>query len=211
MDLQKRLLNLLGDLNVSEDKACKLSEKVIQAYSDPSRHYHGVGHIEHCLRELDLIPQSLNVDRQSIELAIWYHDVVHSPGKKDNEERSARCFEKDLSDNLEHEQLAKVIRMIRASTHQEDVTGADLDLLVFLDIDMSILGQPLPEFRNYEKEVRTEYRLVPRLIFLYSRKRLLRRLLTSRIFKSDFFYEKYEAQARKNISGLLKELPYSWI
>lgn len=208
-NLKSRLFRFLKGLNVPEEKAHHLTEKIIQAYSSASRHYHGLGHLEYCLNELDQLPQTLRVNRQSVELAIWYHDLVYAPEREDNEKRSALCFLEDLTDDLNPELLDKVTKMILASGHHEGVIETDLDLEFFLDIDRSILGRSEEEFMNYERAIQEEYKDLPRAVFYSLRKRFLSDLLIRPIFRTRLFYKKYEAQARENISRLLEKTPYS--
>lgn len=208
--LKNRFLKLLDSLSIPDPQAHKLAKRVIEAYNYSDRHYHGLRHIQHCLEELDRLPRDLNVNKQKIELAIWYHDLIYDPKKSDNEEKSAFCFQSDFKEHLDEKDLSQIFEMIMASKHQGcHNDGLDLDL--FLDIDMSVLGQPESDFMDYEMAIRAEYKSIPKWLFFYSRKRFFKKLLKSRIYRTQNFYERYEAQARKNISRLLRQNPYRWI
>ena len=54
------------------------------------RHYHNLSHIRMCLNELNFIKtKNTKYDFDSIELAIWYHDIIYDPKMDNNEEKSA--------------------------------------------------------------------------------------------------------------------------
>src|SRR4051794_16262917 len=63
-------------------------DQLIAAYTAQDRYYHGIDHIADCLREFDSVGH-LASDPQSIQLAIWFHDVVYDGRRMDNEELSA--------------------------------------------------------------------------------------------------------------------------
>ena len=53
-------------------------------YAEPHRHYHTLTHIFRCLRQLDAA-KSLIEAPDAVEIAVWFHDVVHDPEACDNE------------------------------------------------------------------------------------------------------------------------------
>src|SRR5205823_640248 len=59
---------------------------LVAAYTAPDRHYHDIGHIISCLRELDGV-RRLARNPVALELAIWFHDVIYDGRQQDNEER----------------------------------------------------------------------------------------------------------------------------
>jgi len=63
--------------------------RLVAAYSEPHRHYHGATHVEHCLREFES-SNHLAQQPDEVEFAIWLHDAVYDPRANDNEEQSAQ-------------------------------------------------------------------------------------------------------------------------
>ena len=59
--------------------------------SAAGREFHNLGHIDDCLRHFDEIAPRL-MDRDAVEIALWFHDAVYEPGNPDNERRSAQLF-----------------------------------------------------------------------------------------------------------------------
>jgi predicted metal-dependent HD superfamily phosphohydrolase len=76
-----------------------------------------------------------------------------------------------------------------------------------VDIDLSIFGQVAERFWNYEQQIRREYEWVPVNIFTTKRAEILEKFLARpRIFGTDFFFSKYEAQARENLMESVRRL-----
>ena len=62
--------------------------RVMRGWSSWGRHYHTISRLEACLKELDTSRQ-LAAPPGEVELSIWFHDVVYSTWRSDNEARSA--------------------------------------------------------------------------------------------------------------------------
>lgn len=78
-ELKDRLLNFLKEqFNADEIVISKIADKIFSRYSENTRHYHNLEHIQNALWELDQLPNE-GIDKLSIELAIWYHDIVYIP------------------------------------------------------------------------------------------------------------------------------------
>ena len=74
-------------------------------------------------------------DPDSIELSIWFHDVVYDPEADDNELRSAELFDSLLGTNLSPERAARIHRLIRVTEHPSE--PEDMDARLMVDIDLS--------------------------------------------------------------------------
>jgi predicted metal-dependent HD superfamily phosphohydrolase len=109
------------------------------AYTETSRAYHNLDHIDHCLVEFAIARQLAN-DPIAVEAAIWFHDVIYDTHRKDNEERSAEFASAALAKAGASESFCRnVSTLILATKHQSKPTSNDASLLT--DIDLSILGQ----------------------------------------------------------------------
>lgn len=174
-------------------------------YSESHRAYHTLEHIEHCLDELEQV-RKLAINPDAVEFALWYHDAIYDTKAKDNEERSATLAVEvvrsaSLSDNLG--QL--VVNLITATKHAAAPTDPDVQLLV--DIDLSIFGQSEDKFDEYERQVRKEYEWVAEDAFVAGRSAIMKSFLDRQtIYSTQFFRNKYEAQARRNIKRSLARL-----
>jgi predicted metal-dependent HD superfamily phosphohydrolase len=195
MTLETRWTNLWERLGGRGDSISAFNDLTAR-YSEPHRAYHTLAHIEHCLAEFDAV-RPLAADPDAIELAVWYHDAVYDPKAADNEQRSAAL----AFDAIEHASLPaslarSVAELIVATKHRELPTDGDAQLLV--DIDLSILGQSEERFDEYERQIRKEYERVPEEQFVAGRAKILQSFLDRpTIYATQFFREKYEAQARR--------------
>jgi predicted metal-dependent HD superfamily phosphohydrolase len=140
-----------------------------------------------------------------IEIALWFHDAVYDTSRTDNEERSAQWAERYLSsERAERAIVSRIATMIRA-TEKHDPRGADAELLV--DIDLGILGAATTAFEAYDQGLRREYEWVPEDAYRETRHAFLHELLAREtIYRTDTFRRKYEARARRNLSGKVREL-----
>lgn len=191
-------------------------KKIVQAYDEPAReglqsfarHYHNWQHLTACLVELENARVHFsNLDLPSVEMALWFHDVIYNPKASDNEEESARTAASVLkAGNAPQRLVSKVIALILATKiHPPE---ADPDTALLLDIDLSILGKSVAEYNAYEDAIRAEYAWVPQAIFADGRHRILEKfLMRPCIYLTPYFRGLYESQARANLARALQRLP----
>lgn len=174
-------------------------------YSEPHRAYHTLHHIAECLQLLEQT-QKLAISSPCLELAIWFHDAIYDPRKADNEERSAEWAQRELrraGASLELQQ--RVIDLVMVTCHNGAPQTPDEELMS--DIDLAILGTGVSRFDEYEQQVRQEYRHVPTQQFRPARKKILTEFLErDRIYFTEWFRERREAQARANLQRSLTRL-----
>ncbi|HWB25252.1 MAG TPA: hypothetical protein VG738_07220 [Chitinophagaceae bacterium] len=85
------------------------------------------------------------------------------------------------------------------ATKLHDKTG-DTDTDIFTDTDLCILGKDWEAYSRYSAQVREEYKVYPDFVYNPGRKKVLNHFLQmERIFKTGYFFNLYESQARKNI------------
>ncbi|HWE98064.1 MAG TPA: pantetheine-phosphate adenylyltransferase [Tepidisphaeraceae bacterium] len=178
---------------------------LLLAYESPGRHYHNLHHIVQCLQELDSA-RGLATAPDAMELAIWFHDAVYDPERHDNEVRSADLAAQALADaGVPAATTARVVGLIKATTHR--ATPLDDDERLLVDIDLSILGRPWEEFDAYEKAIRAEYAHVPDDAFRHGRTAVLRRFLARpNLFSTAAFRSRFEAPARQNLGRAISRL-----
>ncbi len=174
-------------------------------YSDLARAYHGKAHIADCLEQFDAV-RELFEHPDDAEFALWYHDLVYDSRAKDNEARSADWAAKELGfGGAGVETIERVRKFIDATRHVEIPTDNDARLIV--DIDLSILGRDAAAFDAYDAAIRKEYAWVPEDQYRKGRAGVLRSFLKrERIYLSDYFFERFEKQARANIVRVIARL-----
>ncbi len=178
-------------------------------YSEPQRAYHTWAHIEHMLSLASEIKDQLN-DPLAVLIAILWHDAIYDPQAKDNEEQSAELCAEACKTDCPEVSLKRACTMIRATAgHTLDnvTTETKSDCMIFLDIDLSILGADDTTYDQYDTNIRREYAHVPDDIYRVGRSAILSDFLTrKRLFFTDYFHEKLDAQARANLKRSLVKL-----
>jgi predicted metal-dependent HD superfamily phosphohydrolase len=180
--------------------------KIVRAYGEAHRFYHNAEHIAECLQELRDAKFLIGEHHDEIEMAVWLHDVVYDPTRHDNEPLSAQ-FGADLCHDAQLPvSFAKHLEeLILATRHNATPRASQAQWMV--DIDLSILGKPEDRFSRYERDVRKEYGFVPEEIFRSKRAEIMEAFLRrDRIFNHAFFVERYEKQARENLTASIGKL-----
>ncbi|CAN5681198.1 hypothetical protein BH10BDE1_BH10BDE1_00110 [soil metagenome] len=186
-----------------------LATDVVASYEDGTRHYHNLSHIHHCLEALDQIkarsanPNLTDHDAATIELALWYHDIIYQPFSKTNERDSAERLFRELSNYKTDLRFKLANEMILASANHLAAEPSTEAVALFLDLDMGILGQQPKDYQAYARNIRLEYAKVPALLFYRGRKKLLKNWISQPIYRTNYFKEHFEAQAKQNLKNEL--------
>ena len=181
------------------------------AYASPPRAYHDFLHVHEVLRHYAQVAAGPGwAQPVEVYLAVLYHDAIYQPGRKDNEAQSAALAMEQIAQWLPEHGIdsLRVAELIGLTARHgqfapEDFAedGFALDARHFLDCDMAILGAEPAVFEAYDRAIAQEYRgHVPGLLFRRNRRRFLEGLLArERIYLSDWFHQRYDAQARRNL------------
>jgi predicted metal-dependent HD superfamily phosphohydrolase len=185
-----------------------IHRELVSLYSQPHRHYHNLHHIAECIAEFDSA-RHLASRPVAVELAIWFHDAIYDTRALDNEERSAELARQRIAEAGGSADLCKAVAVLVLATKSHDPSPhPDAPLLV--DVDLSILGQPMERFQEYEAQIRREYDWVPEETFAAKRAEILERFLArERIYTTDPFFAKYEQRARANLLNSVRRLTKS--
>lgn len=171
-----------------------------------SRPYHNLTHLAYMLNmykiylthtdKNDITPHTTF----NITLAIFLHDYIYDVERDDNEEASAQLAHEICKGAMFYHPRKILFDLILATKHINDtpLTG---DAAILADIDLSLLGTQSPQiWDNYCAGIRKEYAIYSNQKYAHSRIAFLKRLLMrKRIFNTEFFYQRFEKQARKNI------------
>src|SRR6266851_2848459 len=180
-----------------------------RSYDSPWRFYHTWSHIASCLAQF---AEHKFDNPRTVLLALLYHDAVYVPGDKDNEIRSAELAERMLRfrSSVPESERRSISRMIllTADHHSADhrLTPDEAKLI---DIDLSILGQAWPVYREYMQGVRREFcpGVTSDFKFRIGRRAFLEKLLRQRrIFLTDEMAGRLEVRARFNIGREIDSL-----
>lgn len=177
-------------------------EELAAAYAMPGRHYHNLAHIEDCLAALARVADLSAHEHETLSEAIWWHDVVYDPTRRDNEERSAELAEQHVRAGL-HQEVGRLIRLTK--TH--DVDAGDRLGAILISIDLSILGADPARYDAYAASIRREFIHVSDTDYRIGRARVLRHFASRPvIFPDPDFAATFDRQARANLARELQTL-----
>ncbi len=205
-ELGNRFARYLFAINpdVTPAQAKTLWLDVAARYNDTQRAYHSLAHIQQLFVQFDQTMAYLH-NPHLIALALYYHDVIYDPMRSDNELKSAEYMVDKLKHYLSDDQRRTIYALIiMTATHQLDgLTDSDKcsDAAYLLDMDLSILGTPWPQYERYAQAVRQEYAHVSDIDYRVGRIAVLKKLLTHpKIYLTQYYYKRLEQQARENMA-----------
>ncbi|CEM13017.1 unnamed protein product [Vitrella brassicaformis CCMP3155] len=212
-------------LKVDEEVADVWFMRLVDMHLEPWRHYHTLRHIS------DLI--SLQTTHSppvpppcacAISLAVWFHDAIYVPHRKDNEERSAELLEafiQEVSLRVMHRQVADAaVLFVRATASHFEWAGASgaerlraegwgeewvQAMQWFLDFDLSVLASEKEKYDAYADQIRLEYTHLAPSVYRSERAKFLRSLL-DRPQLFSHLGGTAEADARRNIRAEVERL-----
>lgn len=206
-DLYQRWTSLCTSYSENSELIQQFWDEISDHYSDPERTYHNFSHLVAMMNRYDQCQEEID-DKDCLLFAIFYHDIIYQFGQNDNEVKSAELAVNRLTDlGLTEEKVHRCYELIVATkSHDRD---DDKDVRFMLDIDIGVLAETKDDYLRYTSEIRKEYRMYSDEEYRKGRILVLQRFLEMpRIFKSDFFHQKHEEQARINLESelhLLKE------
>jgi predicted metal-dependent HD superfamily phosphohydrolase len=178
------------------------------AYGEAHRAYHNATHIKALLGWFDRIADDPGWQAPAdVYAAIVFHDAIYDPAAKDNEARSAAWARRAITEHALPASAARVVELIELTAKHGGLETASGDAALFLDADMSILGAPIDVYREYARNVRHEYKSVPAAAYRTGRGAFLESVARKpRIYFTDYFHTRLDAQARTNLADELATL-----
>lgn len=186
-------------------EAMAVGRGLAAAWAEPHRRYHSIAHLLDILVRVDQLAAYAD-DADAVRLAAWYHDCVYA-GLPDDEERSARRAEDDLSRlDVAPGMVDEVARLVRMTVSHDPAPG-DRNGEVLSDADLAALALPRDLYRLNTSEIRAEYGHVPDDVFRKGRLQVLMALLDGpSVFRTEPGRQWWEAAARDNLRAELATL-----
>ena len=101
-----------------------------------------------------------------------FHDVIYIAGRKDNEQKSADVAAFWLTKlNFEPNQIQLISEIIKATTTHK---SSNFITQLFIDMDLSILGESEIKYLEYKAQIRKEHAQIPNCLYKIGRKRFLK-------------------------------------
>jgi predicted metal-dependent HD superfamily phosphohydrolase len=196
--MQRGWVNLLAPFGVPPAAAYPAFDELVEAYTEPHRHYHTLEHVGEVLRVVGRLKGG-----PAVLLAGWYHDAVYDPKAKDNEARSADRAERGLSSlGLPAEVVKLVSDLVRSTAHLDATTFSGPDFDILHDADLAILGAAEQRYARYAADIRKEYAWVPDADYRAGRRKVLEAFLArERVYRTDVLFAEGEDAARRNMTA----------
>ena len=184
----------------------KWLDTLTRHYSDPGRHYHNLHHVAEVLRLLEHFEPNA-ADHDALRFAAWFHDAVYDTRSNTNEDESAALAERALVELGVPAIKIDLVRRLILATKKHEAEGDQPDAGLFLDADLSILGTDEETYLAYSEAIRQEYAWVPEPAYREGRAKVLTNFLRrERLYYTEPFAQRFEAQARRNLSDEISRL-----
>ena len=203
--MKSRWHTLASSYSSDQELIDGLWQEIEEQYSGRKRHYHNLNHLGYMIDKA-LEHQAYLGDLNTVLFSIFYHDIVYNVKRQDNEQKSEDLAKERLVKlELQDDQIARCQMQIIATKEHHSQEDSDTNYLV--DIDLAILGEDAETYESYTQMIRKEYAIFPMFLYKAGRKKILRHFLEmDHIFKTDWFHENYEPQARENLKAELAVL-----
>lgn len=203
--LKKHFYAILTQRNISQ-KQSKKTWKALKKHHQ-NRAYHNFSHLYFMYKALSPLLDGLKPkSREVLIYALLYHDSIYNIHQKDNEAQSAILAQKKLQAlSIPEKTIKQTKKLILATASHQKHTQASINL--FTDADLSILAVKKKTYKKYLQAIREEYNFYEDKDFYQGRIKVIQHFLKQQsIYKSKYFYQKYEDKARKNLRDELKSL-----
>jgi predicted metal-dependent HD superfamily phosphohydrolase len=181
------------------------TEHILKQYTNTSRYYHNLGHIEYMLVHIKEAEYSIShKNKVLLKLAIWFHDIIYIPGHSKNEEYSAmklESFAQALGFKDEDIEVMKWLIILTKHTGYPQTYLED----VICDLDLRELGTD--RYEQYSIKIRKEFSMLDDKQWNKGRIEFLEFMLDKEyIYHTDLYREMFENKARDNMQKEIESI-----
>jgi predicted metal-dependent HD superfamily phosphohydrolase len=176
----------------------QLGSQLLARWSEPHRHYHDLAHLSDALTALDLLgPAS-----RSEEIALWFHDAVHTNSPGHDERLSAELAARELpAAGMDAVDVAEVVRLVLVTIDHRPAPGDAAGARVS-DADLAILGADPDRYRASVQGLRAEAPAMDEATWRASRRATLATFAATRpLFHTALGTSWWEGPARANLAA----------
>jgi predicted metal-dependent HD superfamily phosphohydrolase len=193
-----------------DGEIARMGAKLVDRWSNPARHFHGIGHLITVLEKIDELAQETCCP-SLVRLAAFYHGAILS-ASSDPLQAHAWSEDEALSATLARGQLQhlglpedKIERVFRLITDlgKRPTSIENTDLAVLCDAERAILAADPRAYRAYAKALRAECGDEPPELILRGRIAVLQAWLTKEKLFVTPSTASWEDVARNNIEAEL--------
>ena len=129
-----------------------LAAELIARWSEPHRHYHDLRHLAETVEALDLLCPASRLE----EIALWFHDAIHSNSPGEDERRSAALAAHALpAAGLGAGETSEVVRLVLVTIDHQPARADDAGARVS-DADLAVLAADPDRYRASVQALRVE-------------------------------------------------------
>lgn len=207
-----RSMTALG-ATAGKERLADAGRALLERWSSPDRHFHGVSHLIAVLERVDELAQETH-HPDLVRVAAWYHGVefdstVHRTYNRavgEDKPASAAHAHDELRQLGVPDRAAERVRALIQGLTRHDADPSDVDALALCDADLGILAVEPQRYKEYRQKVRQEFSHVSARDYAMARSAVVTQLLArERIFLSPLA-EPWEAAARQNLAAELARL-----
>jgi predicted metal-dependent HD superfamily phosphohydrolase len=160
-------------------------------------------HIEPALKLLDESSASGNL-KDSIEMALWFHDVIYDAKRADNEHQSALFAIVAMNDmGIKDMNFRHTVRALIGATKHSRRMPLGMPSKLICDIDLASLGSSRQQFEANGRLIRKEYAFANEKEWKLGRKLFAEMMLArAHIYSTPDFQKRFEVQARRNLQRM---------
>lgn len=145
--------NACNAVSIDFNVAVEWYEKLKKLYAEKQRFYHCFTHVQSLC---DVLGECLDVveELNVVVFSIFFHDCIYDPISKTNEQDSAKVWKEFAKTNsIKEAVISDVVEIIIQTQHhmQCDPLASKDDKLLFLDMDLSILGMDEEAYKKYSE------------------------------------------------------------
>jgi predicted metal-dependent HD superfamily phosphohydrolase len=206
-DLYDVWKNTIKSMKIIPGDGYSIWSNLVKSYSKDHRVYHRLDHIEEVYSNIYTIKGSAPAWDQA--LAVFYHDIVYSPGAQDNELKSAQRLLADFSSytHLRKDRLNIACALIQATRTHVPSLICEEESKELNDADLAILGSIPSRYEDYLWQVREEFKDFSNEEWIEGRSKFVESMLSkAAIFQTRVGKDLYESSARNNLSEELEKL-----
>ncbi|XP_034948674.1 uncharacterized protein [Chelonus insularis] len=190
-------------------------KRIQEVYSNEKRTYHNLDFLREKLRLYNEITSQLK-NPKAVILALFFQNFEYDPKALDGENQNLDFFNEFANeagipedDPIRTETSALLQAIATHSTEEHKIGGAygSEDVHYLLDLDMAVLGASPEVYSEYTEKIRGEYSFLSEPMYIALRLKVLQNFLRiPNIFATKEFREKFEDQARHNITAEIELL-----
>lgn len=179
-----------------------LGAELIARWSEPHRRYHDLRHLAETVGALELLGPASRLE----EIALWFHDAVHTSSPGVDERHSAALAARLLpAAGIDDADTTEVVRLVLVTIDhrpaRNDPAGARVS-----DADLAILAADPVRYRASVADLRAEAPQQDESVWRAARQSSLATFAAQTpLFHSTLGNSRWEARARANLAAELEE------